>query len=353
MDKSKSEKLKEILNQKLSNEEIGKKLKEEADLINQKKDIKEQTDTQKIREEVKKLEEKIEKEEIKEPKKEEKKEKVVIPSVRGKEIENKESNLLLYLVSIIAILLLALTIYLFTSDTKLIKESSSNEKKEISKEIIEETQKTEPEIKSVLNNEISKVLIETNEDETVQKEEEIKKEKLLSVVKDTNTEQIKQVQEPKKIEIKEEVKTVQKEVITKIVKLDKNNFKKYYNSAKFNSLKCYNFKAGDVFPNAKCKKDLKVFLEKNKNAIRFEVIPVIAQDDNKIFDKIKSNISGMEQEFQDRIKEYMFRGLGRERVLETSWQIKDYLGENTVLTPTNYYVKSKMNNKGIIVKAYH
>ncbi len=68
---------------------------------------------------------------------------------------------------------------------------------------------------------------------------------------------------------------------------------------------------------------------------------------------MKDNIKQMDKAFQDRVKEYMFRGLSRERVLETSWQIKDILGEDTVLTPTNYYVKSKKNNKGIIIKAYH
>jgi len=61
----------------------------------------------------------------------------------------------------------------------------------------------------------------------------------------------------------------------------------------------------------------------------------------------------MDKAFQDRVKEYMYRGLSRERVLETTWYIKDVLGEDTILTPTNYYVKSKKNNKGIIIKAYH
>ena len=74
---------------------------------------------------------------------------------------------------------------------------------------------------------------------------------------------------------------------------------------------------------------MKKFLNANKNALRFEIIPVIAQDDNLIFDKMKNNLKSMDKEFQNRVKEYMFRGLSRERVLETSWQVKDILGEDT------------------------
>ncbi|PLY06838.1 MAG: hypothetical protein C0625_07805 [Arcobacter sp.] len=158
-------------------------------------------------------------------------------------------------------------------------------------------------------------------------------------------------QKPKEIiKIKEVIK---EKIVTKIVKLDKKNFKEYYNSSKYKTLKCYNFKEGDVFPDIQCKTDLKKFLKDNKDALRFEVIPVIAENDNKVFLKMQSNIQNMNKDFQEKVKEYMFKGLSRDRVLETSWYIKDTLGEDTILTPTNYYVKSKKENKGIIIKAYH
>lgn len=370
MDKTKSEKLKEILNQKLSSDEIERKLKEEVKAINEKKEIKsnklqeENQENEKIREEVKQLEEQIEKKEIEEPKqeevqkKQEKKEKVVIPTVRDKETENSESNLLLYLVSIIAILLLTLTIYLFTKDepSRVIKESSK-------KELVENIDENKPEIKEVVNEEITKVLeikknvlqnIDDNKSEIKQTpSKEINLQAVETEKKNEKLEENVIKEEPNNDSNKKEDIVIKEKIVTKIVNLDKKDFKKYYNSSKYNTLKCYNFKAGDIFPDAQCKKDLVKFIEANKNAIRFEVIPVIAKDDNRIFTKIEPNIKGLEQSFQDRVKEYMFRGLGRERVLETSWQIKDILGEDTVLTPTNYYVKSKKNNKGIIIKAYH
>ncbi len=367
MDKNKSEKLKEILNQTISQEEIEEKLKkeiksaaikkaeqkkiEEEQLKKAAEDKIEEQKLQKNNPEIainneplqKTTEEKIEEKvnhklnEIEiETKREEDgvEEKVIIPSVREKKKENRDINILLYLVGTIALLLFLVVIYLFINKGNLSGSNLSTDKKEISTEkfyeekILEENREIKIEPKAIKN-------------DTVIKEPMIKVQE--------NIEKIIKEEKPKEI-IKEVIK---ERVITKVVKLDKKNFKTYYNSAKFNSLKCYNFKAGDVFPTNTCKKNLAKFLKENKNALRFEVIPVIAENDNIIFNKMQSNMKSMDKAFQDRVKEYMYRGLSRERVLETTWYIKDILGEDSILTPTNYYVKSKKNNKGIIVKAYH
>ena len=388
MDKSKSEKLKEVLNQTLSTEDIEKKLKEEMknNAINkaekkkkekereeqEKKDNKERKKqdesekARKIKEAIENLETRTEKEEIKKhdntldnkSKEEPQSPPVIIPSIREKKKEKQGLNLLLYLIATIAVLLLAIVIYMFNNDGKNIETNTKSEsvqekilvkKNDTEKIILQIEDKKEPEEK-VLTVQSPKV----EEPKKVTEVEELKKEELVQkeVKKVPLIENVvEKIGKPKEIiKIKEVIK---EKIITKTIKLDKSNFKKYYNSTKYNTLKCYNFKAGDIFPNAKCKSDLKKFLNKNKNAIRFEVIPVIAEEDNKIFTKMESNIKSMDKTFQDKVKEYMFRGLSRERVLETSWQIKDTLGEDTVLTPTNYYVKSKKNNKGIIIKAYH
>lgn len=279
----KTEELKEILNKKLSSDEIEKKLKEENKKASTKEEVK-------------------------------------IPYIKNKEHDDeKESNILLYLVSTIAFLLLILTIYLFvrTPNTKQPIETMTIEKENIIN--------TPSEIKDLVKEEVINVL-EKNE-----VKEEPKRE------------------EPKEI-IKEKIveKTIEKEVI-----LEKGNFKKFYNSLKYNTLKCYNFKTADIKLDSTCLKELPKFLNDNKNAIRFEVIPVLAEDDNKIFEKMKNTLNSKDEKFVATVKEYMYRGLSRERVLETSSQIKSILGEDIILTPTNYYVKSTKNNKGVIIRAYH
>ena len=338
MDKNKSEKLKEILNQTLSTEEIEKKLKEEIRNNALKK-------------------EKITKEDKQEPLKED----VIIPSIREKEKEVRGMNILLYLVIIIAILLFSIVIYLFTNNKKVdyntntettkekkLNTSSleenliliNNDKKENKDKILILDKKTE-----------KKVNLKTNEkiDEKLTSISSKNKEKPLEIK--VAQEEVKEIVKPKEvIKIKEVIK---EKIVTKTIRLDKKNFKEYYNSSKYNSLKCYNFKAGDIFPTSQCKSDLKKFLISNKNAIRFEVIPIIGENDNIIFKKMESNLKNMDKKFQSKVKEYMSKGLARERVLETSWNIKHQLGEDTILTPTNYYVKSKKDNKGIIIKAYH
>lgn len=283
----KTAQLKEVLNKKLSSDEIEKKLKEEN-------------------------------------KKSNSKEKVKIPYIKNIEHDDeKESNLLLYSISIIAFLLFLLTIYLFVR--------TPNEE-QIDKKILTEQENiinTPNEIKEFVKDEIMTVL------KNDQSENQI--------TETPNEEETKEIITEKIVE-----KTIEKEVI-----LEKGNFKKYYNSLKFNTLKCYNFKTADINLDSSCLNDLPKFLNENKNAIRFEIIPVLAEDDNKIFEKMKNVLDLKDEKFVETVKEYMYRGLSRDRVLETSSQIKSILGEDIVLTPTNYYVKSQKNNKGVIIRAYH
>jgi hypothetical protein len=320
MQKNKEEQLKEALTNTLSTEDIQKKLKEETKNIKETREKEEQ--------ETKEVEKKEKEEEQKEDKTTEE---VKIPFIKDKEHnEEKESNLLLYLVSTVAALLLILTIYLFTSDnfnTKTVQIQTAD------------TQEPKTnEIKQVVKEELNKVVKEV--------ENEIEK-------KSEKEEDFKTI-DNKQNESKEIIKTVvQKQIVEKEVILEKGNFKKFYNSLKFNTLKCYDFKKANSKPDETCVKQLKPFLDKNKDAIRFEVIPVMSKEDNQLFEGMKKVLSNDNKNYVEKVKEYMLRGLSRERVLEVSWKIKEILGEDIVLTPTNYYVKSKENNKGVLIRAYH
>lgn len=318
LDKNKSDKLKEILSQTISQEEIEEKLKQEIKTASEKKAEHKSQKKENIKIEIK--EEALPYNDTTKEKEQTSNKEVIIPSIRNKKKENRDINTLLYLVGIIALLLFLVVIYLFINKDNLSKSNLVTNNKEIT---------TEKFYKEKIKKDTENI-VSINNDKVV-------KEPIIKEVK------------PKEI-IKEIIK---EKIVTKIVKLDKKNFKTYYNSSKYNSLKCYNFKAGNIFPTSLCKNNLAKFLKDNKNAIRFEVIPVISKSDNIVFNKMQSNLKNMDKTFQNRVKEYMYRGLSRERVLETTWYIKDILGVDTILTPTNYYVKSKKNNKGIIVKAYH
>lgn len=317
MQKNKEEQLKEALTKTLSTEDIQKKLEKETKNIKEEKNNTKEKDSDE--KEAHKKEENETKEEVK------------IPFIKDKEHdEEKESNLLLYLVSIVAALLLILTIYLFTSD--------NFNTKTINVETADTQEPKSNEIKQVVKEELDKVVKELG-DEIEKKAEKEDDSKTI----------VENIKEPKEI-----VKTVvQKQIVEKEVILEKGNFKKFYNSLKFNTLKCYDFKAANTKPDESCLKQLKPFLDKNKDAIRFEVIPVMAKDDNQLFEGMKKVLNNNDKNYVEKVKEYMLRGLSRQRVLEVSWKIKDILGEDIVLTPTNYYVKSKENNKGVLIRAYH
>lgn len=98
-------------------------------------------------------------------------------------------------------------------------------------------------------------------------------------------------------------------------------------------------------PTNACKKSLTKFLEDNKKAIRLELIGVVGIDDIK-----KANSLAKDE----KIQEYIIRGIARDRVIEASWFIKELLKDkNAVITPVNYYIKSKKNNKGLVLRAYN
>ncbi|RXJ81998.1 hypothetical protein [Arcobacter sp. F2176] len=158
---------------------------------------------------------------------------------------------------------------------------------------------------------------------------------------------VKEVVVYKKSEPKEIIKEIVTEKIVPAKPLDDKQLKSYFNSNKYEIYKCYDFKVGiATFPN-ECKKTLKDFLAKNKDSFKLEVTAVISPDDKEIIKK--ANLENA----SDTLKEYIIRGFSRQRVLETSFYIRDVLKDDVILTPVNYYVKSKKLSKGIIIKAYY
>lgn len=161
-------------------------------------------------------------------------------------------------------------------------------------------------------------------------------------------------QSSNELKVKEITKLVVKErVVPKVVDLNNENFKKYYNSSEFNTLKCYDFKAGETHLPKDCANKIEKFIKENNKSLKFEVIPVVAKSDNIIYDKIKNDIKDKDSKFKEKIEDYLLYGLSKDRVLEASFYIKEKFGEDMIIVPTNYYVTSSKNNKGIIIKAYY
>lgn len=359
MHKSKEEQLKEVLNKTLSKEEIEKRLKEEIKHKKEEAKIDQQNYEPSIEKEIYIKEESLP---IKENLLEEE---VIIPTVRDKKKNEKSGSIIFYII-IIILLLLGILAYLYIKD---ITEKKRNQQK-INLEITKDKKeliinKEETLVSKVINT--NEVILDNKEDdkvkitETIINNEENDNNKINEIVKNKeenndNNKVNKTIEDEENFKLEEQnqakVETKEK-VVVKEVKVNKRSFKKYYNSDKYNLLKCYDYKAADIFPDSSCKKDLKKFLENNKDALRIEIIPVIGKEDHKLFDKIKDRIKDMDIDFQEKVKEYLVRGLSRERVLEISWEIKNILGEDTVLTPTNYYVKSPKENKGVLIRAYH
>ena len=145
------------------------------------------------------------------------------------------------------------------------------------------------------------------------------------------------------------------QIIKSVTPEEKISFKKLYNSKKYATFNCYSFKSGKIsFPIKECKQQIDEFLTANKEANRFEIVPIISQNDSVIYQSIEKDIENSSKELQKKIKEYLFIGLATERILESVWYIKKTLGEDTIVSSSQYYVKSdNENEQGVIIRAYH
>lgn len=234
-------------------------------------------------------------------------------------IEEKKSPLIFILLLIITVVAVYFAVMYFNvRDTKIIKDDGDKFKK-----IIEEN-----------------VLL-TTQNKKIEEELEKLKKQMVEMLE----ERIINENENKKAKLKEESKNV--EVIKEntnitATNVDKNSFKKIYFSDKSNHLKCYDYSQIATAPTSTCLNELKPFLEKNSNALRFQIIPVLSDNDEKAFSK-----------FDKETKNTLLNGVSTQRVTETIWQVKKMLGNDIIITADSYYVKSEKGNSGFILKAYY
>ncbi len=154
-------------------------------------------------------------------------------------------------------------------------------------------------------------------------------------------EKIVEIEKP--IEV-EKIVEVEKEIIKNIPVIQK------INKAKFEIFRGYNTAEDSVYPTKDTINKLHTFLDKNKDAKAFEVIGVVNMSDFAIKDKVIKAIDN-----KDRV-EKLFKlaelGLSRKRVVEGTWEIRKYLGDDANIQVVNYTITSKKNNKGFVVRAY-
>lgn len=117
-------------------------------------------------------------------------------------------------------------------------------------------------------------------------------------------------------------------------------FTKVYFTKKSKSYKCYNFPAGEIFIPNDCLTKLKVFLDNNKDALRYQIIPVLDKNDKEKYKKF-------EKEYQN----LLLSGLSSKRVSEVVWGIKKLVNHDIILTSNSYYLESKKGS-GFILKAH-
>jgi len=111
---------------------------------------------------------------------------------------------------------------------------------------------------------------------------------------------------------------------------------------------CKTLRNSSEYITQKCKKELIEFLDKNKDAKRFEVIGVIDNQEFKLLKKLE-DVYGKKR--LGNLSKYAQSGLSRQRVIEASWVVKQHLGKKVVVDAVNYTI-TKKHKRGFVVKAY-
>jgi hypothetical protein len=208
--------------------------------------------------------------------------------------ENKLINITIYLLAVLLLVILFIFIYLFTNYTFIKNEDFVNNYKKIEELKFED-----------LNQSIKKkykLLIFTRKIESyISNDQNLSDKKIIKISKD-------KIRNPK------------------IIKL------------KYNSMMCKNMNPKKANITNQCNKDYKIFINKNKNISYYEIIPLLAEDE---FTK---------NEFkQDKIK----RTLGEKRINLVKSKLKEIVKPNIKIETSKYYLISKKNYKGIVIRAYY
>ncbi len=116
----------------------------------------------------------------------------------------------------------------------------------------------------------------------------------------------------------------------------------------FETYTCKTLKSGSEYITLKCKNDLKNFIEKHKDAKRFEVIGLVDKQEFKLIEKLEDVYGKVRL---GNLAKYSQTGLSRQRVIEATWIIKKYIPKNISVDTVNYTVTGK-NKRGFVVRAY-
>jgi hypothetical protein len=119
-------------------------------------------------------------------------------------------------------------------------------------------------------------------------------------------------------------------------------------NAKSETYTCKTLQSSSEYITKDCQKELLKFLDKNKDAKRFEVIGLIDNQEFKLVEKLE-DVYGKKR--VGNLSKYAQHGLSKQRVIEASWVIRQHLGRQVQVDSVNYTI-TKNNKRGFVVKSY-
>jgi len=125
--------------------------------------------------------------------------------------------------------------------------------------------------------------------------------------------------------------------------------KRVSDRSKFKTYTCKSFQKGSINVPASCKKALYKFLDRyKKDAKEFELIGMVDETEFKLIQSLE-DVYGTDE--VTRVKKYVQVGLSRQRVIETTWLVKERLKKSIKVGAVNYTVYSG-NKRGFVIRAY-
>lgn len=175
----------------------------------------------------------------------------------------------------------------------------------------------------------------------IEKEKEVLAKELEEII--SNTKQQEFLKKTAKMQKDLDAQLIQEnnEFITQKSKRDEqSNFKTYT---------CKSFQKGSINVPNSCKKALYKFIDKYKTQAKgFEVIGMVDKTEFKLIQNLEDVYGNDEVK---RVKKYVQIGLSRQRVIETTWLVKERLQNGKKIGAVNYTVYSK-NKRGFVIRAY-
>ncbi len=257
-----------------------------------------------------------------------------------KKAKNEEqSNILIYSLSSILVTALGVAIYIYLNFAMIKKDDLAN--KYIKTEEIEFYS-----LPYHVQDEYIKKSLSKNKIDMINKEvEQLKnKNKNLLNEKERLLQTIVAQQEQQIDIIKEQIPKITENKSIEVEVSDKQNISK-----EFDVFKCYDMSEGGFYQSDTSIGNLNKFLEDHKDAKYFEIIGVVDELDFKLLREAKSKLDNKQLNYIEQLSQL---GLSRKRVIEATWNIKQYLGEDVTLKVVNYTITSQRKYKGFVIRAY-